>query len=122
MHVDDVDADFVPDLDALKGSALNQAHAADHPLPQGVIGDAGPIDAEDRISTQDSDSAALESGRASPAGGVDKDMISEETQPLTFEDSLNAEAAEIEDEPIASEDVMDAGDDLVDGPEQMSLF
>ena len=122
IHVDDVDADFVPDLDALKGSAPKRAHAADHPLPQGVIGDGGPIDAEDRISTQDSDSAALESERAYPAGDEDKDMSSEETQPLTFEDSLKAEVDEIEDEPIASEDVMDADDGLVDGPEQMSLF
>ena len=67
-------------------------------------------------------SAALEGGRAYPAGDEDKDMISEETQPLTFEDSLKAEVDEIEDEPIESEDVMDAGDGLVDGPEQMSLF
>ena len=122
MHVDDVGADFVLDPDILKGSSTIRAHPRDCPCPQDVSGDERLVAAESLAVPQGSETTTHESGRAYPAVGMDYDDNSDETQPLTFEDSLNAEVDDTEEVPAESEDTSDADDDLTDGPEQMSLF
>lgn len=122
MHVDDVGADFVPDLEILKGSSMIRAFPSDSASAQDSSGDESPVDADDRDLPQEPATAARESGSVNPPVGLDADGFGDETQPLTFEDSLNAEVDDVEEAPDETEEISDADDDDADNPQQMSLF
>lgn len=122
MHVDDVGADFVPDLEILRGSAPIRADPGDSTPSQDGAADEGLVDAEAGDVPQETETRMPEDERAYPTVVLDDDDISEETQPLTFEDNLNAEGDDIEEAPAEAEETSDADYDDADSPQQMSLF
>lgn len=124
MRVDDVGADFAPDLDALKGSSTIQAHPAECACPQCKTIDESQYDADGQPLPHDPEKAAHDTGHMYSAVKLDEDVIAEDTRPLTFEDGLKAEADETEDDPLESDGETGEADenDDPDGPQQMSMF
>ena len=124
MHVDDVPADFAPDMNVLKGSATVQAHPAECACPQCVAIDESQFDAEGQPLAPDADRMTHETGHIYAAAKIGDEALAEDTLPLTFEDSLIATVDEVDEEPAESEDISEAADEETDpdGPQQMSLF
>ena len=123
MHVDDVPADFVPDLDIINPPETAQPHPAECLCPACIDLDDGAHDAEGQpVALEPSDNA----GPIYPAADISELEPEKESEPVTFEDSLALEAEALEDsdtEPSPDRD--DQSDDAEsdpDAPQQMSLF
>jgi len=120
MHVDDVGGDFVADQQILNKSAQAGAHPAECVCPQCAPVDESAFDAEGQPIAPDPDADDFEPGRVFPL--ADSDAIAEQSaaEPVTFADSLAAEAERTEEAEAPGEH--EDGEADLDEPEQMSLF
>ena len=117
MHVDDVGADHVADMEILRHSL---PHSAECRCPVCAPNDMARFDADGQPLAMDPEQETAETGTVFSAETIADTETSEEPAPLTFEDSLVAQELETG----ADEDSVDTGDDDddVDSPQQMSLF
>lgn len=120
MHVDDIGADHVADMEILEHTL---PHAAECLCPVCARTDNSPSDADDQPLPIDPEQETAGSGSAFSVPALENIEMSEtndEPAPLTFEDSLAAGETDASDdeEPVDSS----ADDEDVDKPQQMSLF
>lgn len=122
MHVDEVGKDFNPDLQILSEHQTAAAHPAECLCPDCVTVDESQFDAEGQPITPDPEAEAGETGIVFPAAKFDESDAIEDSEPVTFEDGVAADA--LQSEVAASEpaDVDDEGESDPDAPAQMSLF
>lgn len=146
MHVDDVGADYVPDMQVLEKAKAGQPHPAECTCPQCIPIDESQFDDEGQpLVNDDPEKDTHETGHVFAAAKIEEPPVTEEVEPeappaieesvvidapipeplaepeeelLTFEDSLDIETIE---EEIIEEDVEDEEDDP-DQPKQMSMF
>lgn len=122
MHVDDVAEDFKPDINILASAPVSQPHPAECMCPQCMPIDEAGHDADGQPIVPDPEAASAETGHTFSAVVLSPGE-DEEPDPLTFEDSLDAQAESEEVEPDAQASAQDeSADDGPDAPAQMSLF
>jgi len=139
MHVDEVGADFVPDLEVLDTPPAGQPHPAECLCPQCIPIDESQFDADGQpLEAIDAEEANHEAGHVFPVAKIEEPESIIEDQPIknnetpesiiddveedeipTFEDSL---AAEIEHEDDTDELEDDDPEDDPDAPKQISMF
>jgi hypothetical protein len=149
MHVDDIGADYVPDLTILDKPTAGQPHPAECTCPQCIPIDESQFDDEGQPLTHDDPEEAIhEAGHIFPVAkievsetlddepiiehdliddddeipseiGLGDDLVDDEN--LTFEDSL-VEEIESEDDIDDLEEADDEPEDDPDAPQQMSMF
>ncbi len=124
MRADEVSSDFVPNMDIMRAT---QPHPAECRCPDCLPIDESAFDAEGQPKAVDPEQQAFEAGSSFPAPDVTvlaEAMESEDSEPVTFEDSLELAVAdasdEAEDDDVASENVEAAEDP--DAPQQISMF
>ncbi len=112
MHVDDVGADFVPDMNVLE-AAPQGGEARVFAVPDGL-----PLTGDEPTSPQREDGEQATVVELAPEDGLDSEMAlsEEEVEPIPSEDELlhEAEAEGIEED--------EAPPDDPDAPQQLSLF
>ena len=123
MHIDDVSDDFVADLDILPAATAAPPHPNECHCPECAPIDESAFDADGQPLTPDPDEAAYESGHVFPVADIEALGKPDESDPITFEDSLATDHAldtpDLDAEADASED--DESDNP-DTRQQMSLF
>ncbi len=122
MHVDEVGKDFSPDLQILSERKAAQPHPAECLCPDCVPVDESKFDAEGQPLVLDPEALLEEHSQVFPGADLAETPALEETEPVTFADSVAADALETdkaESEPAEDED---AGESDPDAPAQMSLF
>ena len=122
MHVDEVGADFSADLQILSERKAAQAHPAECMCPDCVTVDESQFDADGQPLAPDPEAKAGETGIVFPAAEFDMSDARVEAEPVTFEDSIAADALQTEDAASVPADDGDEGESDPDAPEQMSLF
>lgn len=127
MHIDDVGADYVPDLTVLDQPSAGQPHPAECTCPQCIPIDESQFDDEGQPLTHDDpEEANHETGHVFPAAKIEvPEIILEDAlvddETLTFEDSL-VEEIELESDIDDLEEDDDEPEDDPDAPQQMSMF
>ena len=111
MHVDDVDADYVADMDVLEASGCSHAHGAESAAIDQRHGDQA-----EALPKADPEEDSDEALRIFPVPELP--MEDDDERVLTFEDSLSAERDDSDEAPQLDEHD-DAADDSAG---QMSLF
>lgn len=112
MHVDQVGADFVPDMNVLKSNTA-QSHAAECTCAQCIPIDESAYDADGQPLTDiDPEEATTETGHVFPVASLEEETVDDPTEP----------ALELEEEMIDDEEFLDEPDDDPDQPKQMSMF
>ena len=97
MHVDEVGKDFSADLQILSEHKAAQAHPAECLCPDCVTLDESQFDAEGQPLAPDPEAEAGETGIVFPAAEFDESDARTEAEPVTFEDSVAADALQTED-------------------------
>lgn len=124
MHVDDVGTDYVADVSIVEKALAAQPHPAECVCPQCMTVDESQFDAEGQPIAVDPEMESYETGHVflgADYGALDE---ADETEPVTFEDSLAAEGALTDDGETESpeNEGLPEPDDDPDTPSQMSLF
>ena len=122
MHVDDVGEDFRADMSILDAPATAHAHPAECACPDCVTIDERQFDAEGQPLETDPESHQDESGRVFPVADIGEIDEPEETESVTFEDSVAADALPTDE--AEGDAAIDEGGSQADpdAPEQMNLF
>lgn len=125
LHVDDVPDDFVPDLAILDETQPAGAHPAECLCPDCAPIDESRFDADGQPLPPDPDAEAGNSAPQYLAAAIEPD----ETEPVTFADSLEPQPTNADDEPTSGEDDEEPTDsdeaelvDDTDAPQQNSLL
>ena len=122
MRVEDVSADFRPDLDILETSPGAIAQATESARPPSPAPEVGPGDDEEQHELQEAEETAQELLQVGPVSEAVNDVI-EEPDPQSFEDSLSQADTALEADLEMAEDRRDEPDERdADNPQQMSLF
>ena len=122
MHVDEVGKDFNPDLQILSEPQAGQAHPAECLCPDCIAVDESKFDAEGQPLVLDPEAPLEARSQVFPGADLAEAPDLEEAEPVTFEDSVAADALQsdkAESEPADDEDDADSDPDA---PGQMSLF
>lgn len=122
MHVDEVGKDFNADLQILSERKAAQAHPAECMCPDCVAVDESQFDAEGQPLAPDPEAKAGETGIVFPAAEFDMSDARAEAEPVTYEDSIAADALRSADADSEPADDEDEGYSDPDAPEQMSLL
>ena len=122
MHVDDVGADFSADMRILDERKAAPAHPSECICPQCVTVDESQFDAEGQPIAPDPEADADETGHVFPGADIDEIDERKAAEPVTFADSVAAEALQTDEAEFESPDDGDEGESDPDAPEQMSLF
>ncbi|MCY3918064.1 MAG: hypothetical protein OXG49_18825 [Chloroflexi bacterium] len=122
MHVDEVGADFSADLQILSERKAAQAHPAECMCPDCVAVDESRFDADGQPLAPDPERHHDEQTRVFPSADIAAVDLEEAPEPVTFEDSVAADALQTEDAASVPADDGDEGESDPDAPEQMSLF
>ncbi len=125
MHVDDIGEDFVPDMHILEQTKAVKPHPVECLCPQCSAVDESSFDADGQPIAHDPEAAIWENSNVFPAPDIDG-LNDDETDSITFEDSLTVENVLSEDgdsaSPLAAEEDIGDTDDDPESPQQMSLF
>ena len=127
MHIDDVGADYVPDMNILNTVAMGGAHPAECTCPDCVPIDESLFDDEGQPLTDiDPEKATTETGHLFPVADLEispeaSDDGLEDEPAQTFEDTL-AEETEAIEEATDDEETLDDTEDDPDTPKQLSMF
>jgi len=120
MHVDDVGADYVPDMQVLEKAKVGQPHPAECTCPQCIPIDESQFDDEGQpLVNDDPEKETHETGHMFTVAKIEKTDIEPEDEPQTFEDSLEEDV--IEDNEDEVDETEDEADDN-DKPKQISMF
>ena len=122
MHVDDVGEDYSPDMSILKESIAAQAHPAECVCPECMTVDESQFDEEGQPIAPDPEANDYERNRLFPVADSSEIEEPEETESVTFEDSVAAEALNDDQAESGIADAEDEGEGDPDAPAQMSLF
>ena len=120
MHVDEVADGFRADMTILDRPAMAQAHPAECLCPDCAPIDESQFDAEGQPIAPDPEADDYETGHVFPAPLKDDIDKPAETEPLTFEDGVAADAGLIDGAGAKDADDLDENDP--DAPAQMNLF
>lgn len=124
MHVDDIPQDFTPDMSILDPARASQPHPAECLCPQCMTIDEAAHDADGQPIVPDPEAAASDPGHTFPVAAMNP-AEDGETDPQTFEDSLDADAGSeaVDYDARDSTDDENADDDEdPDAPQQISLL
>lgn len=120
MHVDDVAPGFRPDMKILDLSPA--PHPAECMCPQCMPVDEAGHDADGQPIVPDPEAATADTGHSFPAAPISA-VDDDEPDPLTFEDSLDAQTETEEVDADAQDaDLAEIAEDDPDAPAQMSMF
>ena len=123
MHIDDVADDFVPDLNIAGAPETINPHPAECLCPQCIDIDAGAHDADGQpVALEPTE----EAGHVYQAADMSHLEVEQESEPVTFEDSLarvskSNDNSDIES-PSEADDHADDSEIDPDAPQQISLF
>ncbi len=122
MHVDDVGADYVADMQVLEKAKAGQPHPAECTCPQCIPIDESQFDDEGQpLVHDDPEKETHETGHLFAVATIEAtDELEPEEEPQTFEDSLEAVEELIEEDAIKDE--TDNEDTDEDKPKQISMF
>lgn len=125
MHVDDVGADHVPNMQILDTPTTAQPHPAECTCPQCIPIDESQFDEDGQpLVNDDPEKATYETGHLFTVANIDAVVPEPEDIPQTFEDSLIDTPADdvIEEETNTDTPNDDDPDDNADNPKQISMF
>jgi len=122
MHVDEVGTDFRADLQILGEHKAAQAHPAECLCPDCVKVDESQFDAEGQPLAPEPESHHDKKRRVFPSADITEIDEPDAAEPVTFEDSVAADALQSEEGESEPADDGDEGESDPDAPEQMSLF
>lgn len=122
MHVDEVGKDFSPDLQLLSEPKAGQPHPAECLCPDCVAVDESKFDAEGQPLALDPEALLEKQSQVFPGADLAEIGAPEETEPVTFADSVAADALQSQKTESEPADDEDEGESDPDAPEQMSLF
>ena len=124
MHVDDVGTDYVADINNMERALAAQSHPAECVCPQCMTIDESQFDSEGQPISPDPEMESYETGHVFPAAEYGEPDEMDETEPVTFEDSLATAKAQSDGEETESPDDDGLGepDEDSDAPSQMSMF
>lgn len=120
IRVDAVGDDFVPDLQILEQARSAAAHPAECLCPQCVTIDERAFDDEGKPIAIDPEQTDQEAGHVFPAPTLASITERDETESITFEDSLTVDDSETAAPESFEDQDQDKGDP--DEPQQISLF
>ena len=122
MHVDDAGADYRADMNILDSLKSAQAHPAECLCPECVAVDESRFDDEGQPIAPDPAAHDYEAGQVFPVAGSGEIAEPEATEPVTFEDSVAADALRTEVAESESTIDEDERESDPDAPAQMNLF
>jgi len=122
MHVDDAGADYRADLNILDSVKSAQAHPAECLCPECVAIDESQFDEEGQPIAPDPAEHDYEAGQVFPIAGSGEITEPALAEPVTFEDSVAADALRTEVAEQKSSIDEDEHESDPDAPAQMSLF
>jgi hypothetical protein len=136
MHVDDVGADYVPDMQILDTPPTTQPHPAECTCPQCIPIDESQFDDEGQpLVNDDPERASHETGHMFTVAKIDAqsddiDTLEHDTEdiPQTFEDSLVDTPSDDVIDDVSNADTIadnaedDDPEDNADSPKQISMF
>lgn len=122
MHVDEVGKDFSPDLQIISEPIAAQPHPAECLCPDCIAVDESKFDAEGQPLAPDPEALQERQSQVFPAADMAETPVLEETESVTFADSVAADALQTDNAESEPADDEDEGEGDPEAPGQMSLF